>query len=196
LGVAGIEPLAHMLGISARAVYSHVERLERAGLVWRVPIRDGGGGAVAISRTGARWVRDDELPAVAPRSQVPSTGEHSRAVSWVAAYFELQRGHRWLGPAELRADRDWQLRRDDGAGHLPDLGLITTAGERHAIEVELHSKSHDRLRAIFRAYQWKIDREGLAAVHYVTTRPVVARAVDRAGRDAATRRQARHGDAR
>ena len=154
LGVAGVEPLAVALGLSIRTTYSHVSRLETVGLVWRVPIRDGGGGAVAISPRGARRLRDDGLPAVAPKSQVPSTGEHSRAVSWVAANFDRRDGFTWLGPAELRDDRRvWRVQRDDGAGHMPDLGVIDSDGRRIAIEVELHSKSHDRLRAILRGYR-------------------------------------------
>ena len=57
------------------------------------------------------------LPAVAPKSQVPSTGEHSRAVSWVAANFDRRDGFTWLGPAELRDDRRaWRVQRDDAPG--------------------------------------------------------------------------------
>lgn len=86
-----------MLGISLGTTYSHIRRLEKIGLIWRVPIRDGGGGAVAISRTGATWVRDEGQVAVFPKSQVPSTGEHARAVSWVATNYERRDGWDWLG---------------------------------------------------------------------------------------------------
>lgn len=179
LGVAGVEPLAHALGIGS--TYSHLRRLERAGLVWRVAIGDGGGGAVAISRKGAAHVRDDELPAVAPKSQVASTGEHARAVSWIAADFELRAGCRWLGPAELRVDKAaWRVQRSDGAGHLPDLGVVK-GDARMAIEVELHSKANDRLQSILRGYRWKIDTGSLTYVGYVTTKPAVARHVRRHG---------------
>jgi hypothetical protein len=178
LGVAGVEPLALALGLALRTTYSHISRLAKAGLVWRVPIRDAGGGAVAISPKGARRRRDDGLPAVATKSQVPSTGEHSRAVSWLAANFEQRDGFAWLGPAELRKDRGaWRVQRDDGAGHMPDLGVIDSDGRRIAIEVELHSKSHDRLRAILRGYRHQLDRGALAQVGYVMSKPSVARLV-------------------
>jgi hypothetical protein len=180
LGVAGVEPLAVALGLSMRTTYSHLSRLEKEGLVWRVPIRDGAGGAAAISPKGARRLRDDGLPAVAPKSQVPSTGEHSRAVSWVAANFDRRDGFTWLGPAQLRDERRvWRVQRDDGAGHMPDLGVIASGGQRIAIEVELHSKSHDRLRAILRGYRHQLDRGALAQVGYVTSKPSVAALVRR-----------------
>lgn len=152
--------------------------LERAGLVSRVPYRDGGGGIVAITRKGAAWVRDDDLPTVVPKSEVTTTGVHSRAVSWVVANIEV-RGGFWRGPAELRQDKSWRVRRDDGAGHLPDLGVITSEDTRIAIEVELHSKSNSRLRSILRGYSIQVARGRLSHVGYVYTRPAVARAVRR-----------------
>ena len=184
LGVAGVEPLAYASRIPTDSTYGHIRRLEQAALVWRVAIGDGGGRAVAISRRGASPVRDEGLPAVAPKSQVPSTGEHARAVSWIAAEFELRDGHRWLGPAELRGDEAvWRIQRSDGAGHLPDLGVIK-GDTPMAIDVEFHSKANDRLQAILRGYRWKIDSGSLAYVGYVTTRPAVARHVRHHGDDA------------
>lgn len=179
LGVAGVEPLAYTLRISLRTTYDHLSRLERAGLVSRLPYRDGGGGIVAITRQGADWVRDDDLPTVVPKSHVPTTGVHSRAVSWVVADFELRGRGYWLGPAELRQDEGWRVQRDDGAGHLPDLGIVTSAGKRIAIEVELHSKSNIRLRFILHGYSAKISTGDLSYVGYVCNRPAVARAVRR-----------------
>lgn len=77
----------------------------------------------------------------------------------MAASAEL-RGWRWLGPAELRDDERWRLRRDDGARHLPDLGLIYN-GHRIAIEVELQPKAPQRVRAILRGYRELLDRGAL-----------------------------------
>lgn len=182
LGVAGIEPLAYALHISVRTTYDHIRRLEQAGLVARIRHRDGGGGMVAITRKGGSWVRDDDLPAVFPKSQVPTTGVHSRAVSWVVADFALRGSGYWLGPAELRRDEGWRVQRDDGAGHFPDLGIVTDVGTRIAIEVELHSKSNTRLRAILRDYDRLVTRGSLHRVTYVYTRPAVARAVHRQSR--------------
>lgn len=191
LGTAGIEPLAYSVRLSSRTTYDHVRRLERAGLVARIPYRDGGGGTVAITRKGASWVRDDDAPAVFPRSDLPATYVHARAVSWLVADFELTAGDGdyWLGPAELRQDEFWRIRRDDDRGHYPDLGLFR-AGQPVAIEVELHSKSNARLRAILNGYEWKISAGNLEFVGYVWTRLAVARAVHRQAQAVRLRRPA------
>ena len=47
-----------MLGINQAVAYSHVDRLSRAGLLWRVRIGDGHGGVIAVTRTGARRARE------------------------------------------------------------------------------------------------------------------------------------------
>ncbi|MEJ7892190.1 MAG: hypothetical protein WKF94_06085 [Solirubrobacteraceae bacterium] len=115
------------------------------------------------------------------KSQLPSTAQHSRAVSWVAANFGLRDGWDWLGPAELRSETEtWRVQRSDGKGHMPDLGVVGE-GARFAMEVELHSKAQDRLRSILNGYRWKIDRGLLTGVGYVTARPAVARLVRRQG---------------
>lgn len=180
LGVAGVEPLAVALGLSASTTYSHVARLADEKLVVRVAVGDGGGGVVAITRAGARVGREETGAAVVtPASSSPSTGRHARAVSWVAASAEL-RGWRWLGPAELRVDSGWRVQRDDGARHAPDLGLIygTT---RRAVEVELHAKAPARLQAILRGYRGLIDHSTLTAVSYVVDRRDVAALIERQG---------------
>lgn len=178
LGVAGVEALAAICGLSIGTTYDHIRRLESAGLAFRLPYRDGNGGSVGISRRGAHRVRDDGIPAVFPNSGLPVTGVHSRAVSWVAALLEL-RGHAWLGPADLYQDRAWRLARDDDANHYPDLGYIDDNGSRRAIEVELHSKSNYRLRAILRAYRLAHSLGAIESVTYLWTRLPVIRAVGR-----------------
>lgn len=178
LGVAGIEPLAFGLGLNVPVTYSHVARLVADGLAVRVIVGDGGGGAVAITRAGARLARELAVAGVvAPNSSSPSTGRHARAVSWVAAGAEL-RGWRWLGPAQLRADSGWRVRRDDGARHAPDLGLVYD-GNRIAVEVELHAKAPARVAAILRGYRGLIDRGALTAVSYVVDRDDVAALIGR-----------------
>ena len=68
LGVAGVEPLACTLKLSLGATYSHTRRLAKAGLVWRVPLGDGGGEAVAISRTFVRpSIRDQSAKSSSSR---------------------------------------------------------------------------------------------------------------------------------
>ena len=88
------------------------------------------------------------------------------------------RGWRWLGPAELRSDGGWRVRRDDGARHLPDLGLIYD-GNRVAVEVELQPKAPRRVQAILRGYRELIDQGTLTAVTCVTDRRDVAALIRR-----------------
>jgi hypothetical protein len=114
LGVCGIEPARLALGLGQAAAYSHVARLWREGLLWRVRIGDGQGGVVAITRVGARVAREHDLNGViSARSVAPRSGRHGRAVSWVAASMQL-RDWEWLGPAQLQAGSGWRSQRDDG----------------------------------------------------------------------------------
>lgn len=178
LGLAGIEPMALALDLHERTVYSHLERLGREGLVIRAVGADGGGGVAVLTRTGARLsVEAGASGIVSPRSTAPSSARHGRAVSWVAASAEA-RGWQWLGPAQLREDDRWRLRRDDGARHLPDLGLLYDS-QRIAVEVELHAKAPQRVRVILRGYRDLIDRGALSAVTYVTDRDDVAALISR-----------------
>jgi hypothetical protein len=180
LGMSGIEPAQLALGISQAAVYSHVARLSREGLLWRVRVGDGHGGVVAVTRAGSRVARMHGVRgAVSARSAAPSSGRHGRAVSWVAASLML-RGLEWLGPAELRAGSGWRSQRDDGTRHSPDLGLVLPDGRRIAIEVELHAKSKDRLARILGGYRGLISSGQLTDVSYVVDREDVADLVRRA----------------
>lgn len=170
--------MALALRLHERTVYSHVERLERAGLVTRAAGGDGEGGVAVLTRAGARVCADrSHAGIVSPRSTAPSSARHGRAVSWVAASAEM-RDWAWLGPAELRDDDRWRLRRDDGARHLPDLGLVYD-GHWIAVEVELQPKAPQRVRVILRGYQALIDRRALTAVTYVTDRSDVAALIRR-----------------
>jgi hypothetical protein len=76
----------------------------------------------------------------------------------VAASLELRRWG-WLGPAELRAESEWRAERDDGARHLPDLGMVDPSGRRTAIEVELQPKSRVRLQSILGGYRIEFRRD-------------------------------------
>jgi DNA-binding transcriptional ArsR family regulator len=178
LGAAGIEPLAVAQGMSSRMVYSHVARLVEEGLVARSLAADGGGGVVALTRAGARVARETGTAwVVSGHARAQSSARHGRAVSWVAASAEV-RGWRWLGPGELRGESGWRVKRDDGARHCPDLGLVIEE-RRTAVEVELHRKAPQRVRAILRGYRGLIDRGQLHAVSYVTDRPDVTRLIRR-----------------
>ena len=179
LGVSGIEPARLALGINQATAYSHVARLARDGLLWRVQVGDGQGAAVVLTRAGARKAgAHGARGVVSARSVAPSSARHGRAVSWVATSLEL-RGLRWLGPAELRAGSGWRSQRDDSARHTPDLGLVHTDGRRTAIEIELHPKSNDRLQAILAGYRELIRAGQLTDVSYVTDRRDVSELVRR-----------------
>jgi hypothetical protein len=146
--------------------------------VRRVRNGDGEGGVVLITRAGAREAgeRGTEHP-VSARSAAPRTAVHGRAVSWVAASADV-RGWQWFGPAEMRVEGDWDMRREDGATHSPDL-IVVRGDTRTAIEVELHTKAPKRLEVILRAYRALLREGGLEAVSYVTDRRDVAALVRR-----------------
>lgn len=176
--MAGLEPLSLALGVSQRVTYDHVGRLRRVGLVDRVVVGDGDGGAVALTRAGARVAFEHGAEGVVrPQSTASSSARHGRAVSWVAASADL-RGWRWLGPAELRAEAGWRVSREDGARHAPDLGLVI-GDQRVAIEVELHRKAPKRLQAILRGYRGLVDHAGLDGISYVVDQAAVAALVRR-----------------
>jgi hypothetical protein len=160
------------LDLSRAVTYKHVARLADAGLVVHVATCDGGGGAVAITRAGARVARQRGAEyVVSPRSTAPSSAVHGRAVSWVAAAAEVRR-FEFLGSAELRS-RGLQVPREDGARHAPD--LVYLDGDcRNAVEVELYRKDRTRLRAILRGYRELVRAGQLDAVSYVTGQDDIA----------------------
>jgi hypothetical protein len=172
-----MEPMQLSLGLSRAVTYKHVARLSDAGLVVHVATGDGRGGAVAITRAGARVARErDAEDMVSPRSTAPSSAVHGRAVSWTAAAAEV-RGFEWLGPAELRS-HGLQVPRDDGARHAPDL-VYVDGDRRTAVEVELHCKDRTRVRAILRGYRELVRAAQIDAVSYVTGRDEIAAIIRR-----------------
>jgi hypothetical protein len=91
LGISGLEPARLALGLSQAAAYSHVARLSREGLPWRVRIGDGAGGVVAVTHAWARTARaQGSEGVVSARSAAPSSGRHGRAVSWLATSLSLR----------------------------------------------------------------------------------------------------------
>ena len=85
LGVSGVEPARLLLGISQAVAYSHIGRLSRAGLLWRVTVGDGQGGVIAITRAGARHARARGAPGVVSvRSAAPASSARSRSWSVTA----------------------------------------------------------------------------------------------------------------
>ena len=179
LGVSGVEPARLAVGVNQATVYSHIARLARDGLIFRVAVGDGRGPVITLTRAGAREARTHSGQiVVSGRSRAPSSARHGRAVSWVAAGLEL-RGLQWLGPGELRAGSGWRAQRDDGTRHAPDLGLIHADGRRTAIEIELQVKSNERLALILGGYRALIAAGQLTDVSYVTDRSDVSELVRR-----------------
>jgi len=170
--------MAIALGLSRSATYSHLARLERAGLVLRLPADDAGGGVVALTPAGARAAQERDLgPAVVPSAREASTARHARAVSWVAASADV-RGWEWLGPGQLREESGWRALRDDGTRHAPDLGIVRGA-KRTAVEVELHKKTPARLQSILAGYRQLVSDGGVHAVAYIVSGDQVAALVRR-----------------
>lgn len=174
--VAGIEPLWCAIGVGWRAGYSHVERLEHAGLVERT--FDPGGTVVSITAAGRRTVTADQRTI---RARTQGSGlRHARAVSWVAALATL-REHAWVSDLEARSRPEWLVpvvwasRR---AQHRPDLG-IELRGARVAVEVEQSAKAPRRLDAILAGYEHALASGTLAGLIYVSDRPDVLAAVSR-----------------
>jgi DNA-binding transcriptional ArsR family regulator len=179
LEVVGLEPLGLAHCLSRRTVYSHVARLEAAGLVER--IYDRNGTLVAITRAGRVTVRPEHPdPRAATQSLAGGAlASHARATSWVAARATL-RDLRWVSDREMRALPGWQVQVIwmRAGRHRPDLG-VTANGGRVAVEVELTAKAHKRLHAILAGYRQEIGTGRLAGVLYVVEQPLVRAAVER-----------------
>lgn len=190
LEVPGLEPLALAHRLSLRTTYSHVERLQAAGLVDRLSERQGT--LVAITGSGRREVRPDALDRRGARPSL-STGilvNHALATSWAAALVTL-RGFQWASDREMRGRPEWRvpvLELSTRRTHRPDLGYIGGGG-RVAVEVELTSKSASRLRAIHHAYEHQLFMREFDRVIYVVDRPAVRRSVIRSAQAVSMSRQ-------
>lgn len=182
LGAAGVEPMRLALGLGRSSALSHVARLATAGLLERIVVGDGQGTVVVLTAAGAREVRAREPRVVSSRTAALSSARHSRGVSWIAAWAQVQEWA-WLGPADLRAQKEWRITREDGARHLPDLGVFIGDG-RNAVELELHAKAPQRLSAILRGYRRRLDAGELQAVSYIVDRVDVEALVSREARKA------------
>lgn len=178
LDVVGLEALGLAHGWGRRAAYSHASRLAEAGLVLRLPDREGA--LVAITVAGRRRA----CPSATDfrglrRGGLRSSAAHARAVSWVAARATLH-DRPWVSEREMRRggwcfELVWTERRT----HRADLGL-TSGGSRVAVEVELTAKAPARLRAILAGYSHQIHSGALDRVVYVCDDPLVAGGVARA----------------
>lgn len=173
--VADLEALGLAVGVGRSALYSHAGRLEVAGLVERVPDREGS--VLLITPAGRRLVGKD-LGRVGPGLGSLFGRTHGRAVSWVAAHATLK-GRDWVSDREARTRPEWLvplLWTGGRRSHRPDLGVVL-AGGRIAVEVELSRKSSQRLRAILAGYAAELLAGRLSGVLYFSDRPDVLRRV-------------------
>lgn len=180
------EPLALVMGWRQRALYDHVARLTRAGLVHRVAMTRGSGSLVVVTAEGARMVGGPG--ASAPRSVAPTTWAHVSACAWTAAWFDV-RDRAWLSSREVARDDAWQgqVVYQDGFGrtqrqrHRPDLVTYIggDTGRPVAVEVELQPKSPARLRGILAMYAARTADPSpeLAGVVYISAGPRISRAL-------------------
>jgi hypothetical protein len=100
--VAGVEALGVASGFSRSVTYSHVARLERAGLLVRAFAH--GGSVVAVTAAGRRAAGADRAKVRAGATHGMGL-RHARAVPWIAALLTL-RGRDWVSEREMRAGRE------------------------------------------------------------------------------------------
>lgn len=166
------------VGLSRSVAFDHIARLAAAGLVEQPLAGDGEGAVVVVTRAGVSAAEEHgAVGTVWAGPRAASSARHGRAVSWVAASAQL-RGWRWLGPAELRSESGWRVRRPDGISHVPDLGLVV-GEKRFAVEVELHRKAPGRLAAILTGYRSLVEGDDLHGVSYIADNDDVVRLVRR-----------------
>jgi hypothetical protein len=168
---------------------SHARRLIETGLVATCSMRRGDGSLFYATRLG---LRDTGILATATMAQpAPTTWAHWCGCAWTAAWL-TSRGRHVIGSRELQLDDAWhdelEWRERDGVrrrGHHPDLaGALSADGRWLPIEVELASKSTNRLLSILRLHANWIAARKTDAVMYVCGSRAGAERVRRLGTDA------------
>jgi hypothetical protein len=172
MGPATIEAWAVAMGWRQTTVYSHASRLVAAGWAESQPMTQGTGSLIYPTKAGVQIARIDATPLAAPPA--PSTWAHCEACAWTGAWLTA-RGRQMMGPRELLACDDWhaevQWIERGGVrhrGHRPDLVAgVAGRGPLLPIEVELTTKSTQRLRAILNLHAGWIAAGKARAVIYV-----------------------------
>lgn len=168
------------LGWGQAAMESHRLRLQRAGMLERLALRQGQEALVWATGLGAQ-AAGLGVP-VLRRAPAPTTWEHHLGVGWAAAFFTVRR-RALLGGRELLADDRWsaEIGWSEHAGyrqsrHRPDLVAHGAQGRTLAVEVELTVKSRSRIRAVLDMYARSavIDR-----VFYLVADELLARHINR-----------------
>lgn len=173
---------------SVKVARNRLRELEVAGLLVRVPLRQGQEGVYIPTQDGSKMA---EVGLSAPK--VPATGDlaalgklgHSLTVA-EAAWWLLHRPDAtpdasWLTERELAREAVLALppvrrRGARGVGPLPDGALCLPDGERLAVEVELH----DKAARLGIKLAWYRDGAGFAGVLWLTHREAVRRSLERA----------------
>jgi len=180
--------------LSARALQARVRRLAEGRLLRSQSIFEGRPAAVWITGAGLRAV---ESRLAAPRVSLQEY-RHDIGVGWL--YLAARQGvfgtltdlrlERELRSDDRRADREGPhagigvgtfARGGRPSRHYPDLLMTAATGHRVAVELELTTKSADRLRQIMRAYA---SDHRIAAVLYLVPDAAGARRIETAARRA------------
>jgi len=159
--VAGVEALGVALGFSRSVTYSHVARLEEAGLLVRAFAH--GGSVVAITASGRRAVGADRAKLRAGATHGMGL-RHARAISWVAALLTL-RDRDWVSERAMRACDEWTVpvlwaapaRAPPEPGHRHAQGRDGGRRGRALAQVSAPvRRDHGRLRALDRSrHHWR-----------------------------------------
>ena len=135
------------MGWGQAAMESHRLRLERAGMVERLKLRQGQEALVWATGPGARAAGVGVSPL--RRAPAPTTWEHHLAVGWAAAFFTVRRRAMLGSREEIGWSEQAGYRR---SRHRPDLVAAGAEGHTLAVEVELTAKSRSRTRAVLDMY--------------------------------------------
>jgi hypothetical protein len=189
VGPAPRDAWSAAMGWATSTTLSHALRLMGTGLVATCSMRRGHGSLFYATRLG---VRATGILATAPVAEpAPSTWAHWCGCGWTAAWL-TSRGRHVIGSRELRLDDAWhdelEWRERDAIrrrGHHPDLaGALSSEGRWLPIEVELASKSTNRLVSILRLHANWIAARKTDAVMYVCASHAGAQRVRRLSKDA------------
>src|ERR1700733_4801392 len=105
VGPSSAETWATAMQWASSTTASHAQRLERAGMLGRVPRHKGQGGALLYATSlGVQFAGVEALPLRRPPR--PVNWPHLEACAQMAAYL-TQRGREMLAPRELLLDERW-----------------------------------------------------------------------------------------
>lgn len=143
-----LDLLGRLLDVRLPEAEELVADLEHLGCLHSRQIRISEVPWVWLGTRGAR-LADSGFPAL-KYPPAPASLDHHRAIAEVRLYMQTQASHgRWV------CERQLQRRRETG-GHVAD-GVFEVDGERHAIEVELSTKSQSHLERVVLEHSRRYD---------------------------------------